>query len=687
MFATPDLAQRFHLHFANRTVIPGRNIAFAKLNYFHFDVLFARMGWLPIVSVNEFVYPKIVFDVAALCRILEIPNEGVCLYEAKKWPRVEGFKPAEALQRLCGYPRADRPTSHLLTVLSRILHHMISYIFIPKGGHRDDVSFLEAFWLTTFSQKERREKLKSFDTYDRASLRRMHFVRRKMVHGQGSLPFPPQRLMSLQTMGPPTMKNMKIRMYREELMQKQMSHKIPSTGGVRARALTNHPSVIGPDDSEASDNLNAQIKSLFQPFEAMHQPVLVCFATGCMWPFGFWGKQLAVSTRSREHPQPVANCFATGCHWPLWDVHEEMACGNRLSKKVYRLQITGRPVLPYYKFSILFSFLLAIDGRGKLGHLNGELNVFKNRVKCCSTIAWTTSVHKGVHPDVQYTYTTSTTTGRVFTLFSTLGDVAFVYAGHNMVWRSKQQFLPPLRSLPRDPCGKRLRLITCTPYVALTMFIGMLIPFFSSLLDSWEDWFLPQQHTFSLVSCGLVFTNLEGLAYHDLHSSGNNIDDFSSHWCTKTDHPSSQDLQIVLVMIFPIAVRTWWNSYENSISKGNWQCQLVEEHPNPVANWFATGCHWPFWDVHQEMASVNRSSAQVYRLHITGRPVHHYYKLFPTLSFLLPIDDRGKLGHLNGEVSKPVALQNESHFHQIFVYANKHHKMPDHILNLQEKER
>ena len=170
MFATPDLAQRFHLHFANRTVIPGRNIAFAKLSYFHFDVLFARMGWLPIVSVNEFVYPKlvkcfysnmtfedegpitttingvqIVFDVAELCQILEIPNEGVCLYEAKKWPRVEGFKPAEALQRLCGYPRANRPTSHLLTVLSRILHHMISYIFIPKGGHRDDVSFLEAF--------------------------------------------------------------------------------------------------------------------------------------------------------------------------------------------------------------------------------------------------------------------------------------------------------------------------------------------------------------------------------------------------------------------------------------------------------------------------------------------------------------------------------------------------------------
>ncbi|RVW71065.1 hypothetical protein CK203_061502 [Vitis vinifera] len=97
----------------------------------------------------------------------------------------------------------------------------------------------------------------------------------------------------------------------------------------------------------------------------------------------------------------------------------------------------------------------------------------------------------------------------------------------------------------------------------------------------------------------------------------------------------------------------------------NLAVSTVEEHPQPVSNWFATGCHWPFWDVHQEMTSV-------YRLHLTGRLVKTYYKLFPTISFLLAIDGRGKLGHLNGDVSKPGAPQNESHFHQIFVYANKH---------------
>ena len=68
---------------------------------------------------------QINFDVAKLCQILDIPNERVCLYEAKKCPRVEGFKAAEAIQRLCGYLKSGRPTSHSLTVLSRILQPLI----------------------------------------------------------------------------------------------------------------------------------------------------------------------------------------------------------------------------------------------------------------------------------------------------------------------------------------------------------------------------------------------------------------------------------------------------------------------------------------------------------------------------------------------------------------------------------
>ncbi|CAI0457446.1 unnamed protein product [Linum tenue] len=50
-----------------------------------------------------------------------------------------------------------------------------------------------------------------------------------------------------------------------------------------------------------------------------------------------------------------------------------------------------------------------------------------------STIAWSASLHKGVQPDVQYGYKAKSTTGTVFNFLSALGDVAFAYAGHNVV--------------------------------------------------------------------------------------------------------------------------------------------------------------------------------------------------------------------------------------------------------------
>ncbi|KAL3526325.1 hypothetical protein ACH5RR_010981 [Cinchona calisaya] len=50
-----------------------------------------------------------------------------------------------------------------------------------------------------------------------------------------------------------------------------------------------------------------------------------------------------------------------------------------------------------------------------------------------STIAWGASVKKGVQPGVQYSYKTKTTAGTVFNFFAALGEVAFAYAGHNVV--------------------------------------------------------------------------------------------------------------------------------------------------------------------------------------------------------------------------------------------------------------
>ncbi|KAL1352737.1 hypothetical protein HN51_016728 [Arachis hypogaea] len=50
-----------------------------------------------------------------------------------------------------------------------------------------------------------------------------------------------------------------------------------------------------------------------------------------------------------------------------------------------------------------------------------------------STIAWAASAHKGVQENVEYGYKSSSRVGTVFGFFNALGDVAFAYAGHNVV--------------------------------------------------------------------------------------------------------------------------------------------------------------------------------------------------------------------------------------------------------------
>lgn len=50
-----------------------------------------------------------------------------------------------------------------------------------------------------------------------------------------------------------------------------------------------------------------------------------------------------------------------------------------------------------------------------------------------STIAWVVALDKGVQPDVDYSFRSKNTSGIVFDFFTALGDVAFAYAGHNVV--------------------------------------------------------------------------------------------------------------------------------------------------------------------------------------------------------------------------------------------------------------
>ncbi|KAL6313411.1 hypothetical protein AAG906_001125 [Vitis piasezkii] len=84
----------------------------------------------------------------SICPIFDIPSIELKVYESKVWPTMPGFEPREAIQRLCSLADAQgmgKPSAHSLTVTSRVLHHMICSILMPRGGHRDEVSYLKAF--------------------------------------------------------------------------------------------------------------------------------------------------------------------------------------------------------------------------------------------------------------------------------------------------------------------------------------------------------------------------------------------------------------------------------------------------------------------------------------------------------------------------------------------------------------
>ncbi|KAL8132508.1 hypothetical protein AgCh_008120 [Apium graveolens] len=93
-----------------------------------------------------------------------------------------------------------------------------------------------------------------------------------------------------------------------------------------------------------------------------------------------------------------------------------------------------------------------------------------------STIAWSASVDKGVQPDVDYGYKAKSTAGKVFNFFSALGDVAFAYAGHNVVLEI-QATIPSTPEKPsKGPMWKGV--IVAYIVVALCYFPVALIGFY-----------------------------------------------------------------------------------------------------------------------------------------------------------------------------------------------------------------
>lgn len=82
-----------------------------------------------------------------------------------------------------------------------------------------------------------------------------------------------------------------------------------------------------------------------------------------------------------------------------------------------------------------------------------------------STIAWGAALHKGVQPDVDYSLKASTKAGTIFNFLSGLGDVAFAYAGHNVVLEIQAN----IPSTPEKPSKKPMMLGCTVAYLIVAL--------------------------------------------------------------------------------------------------------------------------------------------------------------------------------------------------------------------------
>ena len=64
------------------------------------------------------------------------------------WLTIMRFEHKKVIKRIYGLPDAHgmgKSSANSLTVICRVLHHMLCFTFLPRDGHQDKVSYYEAF--------------------------------------------------------------------------------------------------------------------------------------------------------------------------------------------------------------------------------------------------------------------------------------------------------------------------------------------------------------------------------------------------------------------------------------------------------------------------------------------------------------------------------------------------------------
>ncbi|CAL1406699.1 unnamed protein product [Linum trigynum] len=177
----------------NCRVAPGRPLttnAYSHFENYGFLGSFVEQEWLKVISLNVPYYPKMVqyfynnivyqrnangsihafktyvngvemrISKNVLAQVLEAPNEGKRINSYTAWNETH-FSRTKQIQMVCGLDEEEdaqgrsRSTSNHLTVQARVLRNMLSYNILPKGGHRETITYFDMELLTNLLLDEK----------------------------------------------------------------------------------------------------------------------------------------------------------------------------------------------------------------------------------------------------------------------------------------------------------------------------------------------------------------------------------------------------------------------------------------------------------------------------------------------------------------------------------------------------
>ncbi|URE34665.1 lysine histidine transporter [Musa troglodytarum] len=143
-----------------------------------------------------------------------------------------------------------------------------------------------------------------------------------------------------------------------------------------------------------------------------------------------------------------------------------MVTGGKSLKKFHELVCPGcTPIRQTYFIIIFGSSHLVLSQLPNFNSISGVSLAAAVMSLSYSTIAWGASADRGKQADVEYGYRASSTAGTVFNFLSALGNVAFAYAGHNVVLEI-QATMP---STPEKPSKKPMWKGVIVAYVVVAL--------------------------------------------------------------------------------------------------------------------------------------------------------------------------------------------------------------------------